>query len=112
MDEKCRVKVHPSSLSDHHLVEVRILNNQDKPSDIKRSNLFMSNTSLLNVEDCNDPIFILRELNKLLLKDFSAIERWNRNVSIWSTPFQTIGCLPHWVNRKNTEIEQQCTMQL
>lgn len=51
----------------------------------------MLNTCLLKDEDCNDAIYIFREINKYVLKDKSAIERWEINIKGWRTILKTIG---------------------
>lgn len=69
------VKIHPCSLSNRHPIEINILNhNNRKFDDIRRKIGFKLNIGILNLEDCNNGIFILKEINKILLMKLSSID--------------------------------------
>lgn len=74
-EDGTKVQVYPYTLSDHHPINA-IINYYHNPSLGKRKDgNFMLNTQLLKDVDCQEAIASLREIDKWMLKDSSAIER-------------------------------------
>lgn len=68
---------------------MRIIVAKERLVEGKKEGKIILNTKLLKDEDCNEAIFTFREINKWILKDTPAIERWNKNVKGWTTIFKT-----------------------
>lgn len=66
-----------NTLSDHHPIKDELVLCQCRPKEARKSTSFILNASLLKDEHCKEVISSLRENNKRMLKEESAIECWN-----------------------------------